>query len=81
MKKLLASVLIAGLLGSPLHAVMQYQPEPSAAQSSGGRSNIVPVVAITSAVLAVGYTIFKVKKAKTARAARFNVFVQNQEVK
>lgn len=81
MKRLIAVALAVGLLAGQVDAqALQYTPqaETQTSNSGGGHSNVVPIAAITSAVLAVGYVVFKVRRGKQARAARFNVYVSNK---
>lgn len=77
MKRLLAGLLVAGLMSGQANAVMQYQPHDPApvAAHDGGGSNVVPIALVVGAVVTTGLILFRVHKVKQERKALFNVYV------
>lgn len=78
MKKLLAGLVIVGLMAGQAQArAPQYQAPESQANAPQGQSgspSVIPIIAIAGAVVATGFVLFKVHKAKQVRKARFNVY-------
>lgn len=77
MKRLLAGLLVTSLMVGHVEATaLQYPPSNTTpVASSSSKSNVVPITAIVASVAAIGFVVFKVRRNKQAKAARFNIYV------